>query len=139
MPHFTVTIGSEGPVIELAVAVAMIRKREAAPSAPTLSPITVRALIDPGADLSAIHPQILQQLGVEATDSVRIRRPGEGSGFHLAGLSDVELAIGGASVGTPWMPAQVIGVAPSTPTVLALIGRDVLSHCTLFYNGPRRT
>ena len=25
----------------------------------------------------------------------------------------------------------------STPTVLALIGRDVLEHCTLFYNGPR--
>ena len=26
----------------------------------------------------------------------------------------------------------------STPTVFALIGRDVLEHCTLFYNGPRR-
>ncbi len=31
----------------------------------------------------------------------------------------------------------VIGAAPSTPTVLALIGRDVLRQCTLFYNGPR--
>lgn len=27
---------------------------------------------------------------------------------------------------------------PLQPTVFALIGRDVLEHCTLFYNGPRR-
>jgi hypothetical protein len=52
-------------------------------------------------------------------------------------LYDIELAIGSASPGAIWIATKVIGVAPSTPTVLALIGRDVLGHCTLFYNGPR--
>jgi hypothetical protein len=138
MPHFTVTIGSDGPVIDLAVGVGPTWQRQiAAPGAPVPSPITVRALIDPGADISAVHPQILQQLGVGATGRVRLRRPGTGAGFRIAWLSDVELAIGSARPGPLWIPTRVAGVAPSTPTVFAIIGRDVLTHCTLFYNGPR--
>ncbi len=89
------------------------------------------------ADFTVVHPQVLQQLGVQATGSVRVRRPGAGGGFRLAAMFDIELSIGGVSPGTLWISTPVVGVAPSTPTVLALIGRDVLVHCTLFYNGPR--
>jgi len=138
MPHFTVMIGSDGPTIDLAVAVARAWQRQLAiqgTSAP--SPNTVRALIDTGSDLSVVHPQVLQQLGVQATGSVRVRRPGAGGGFRLAAMFDIELSIGGVSPGTLWISTPVVGMAPSTPTVLALIGRDVLVHCTLFYNGPR--
>ena len=95
------------------------------------------ALIDTGSDLSVVHPQVLQQLGLLATGSVRVRRPGSGAGFRLTALFETELSIGGVSLGTVWISTRVVGVAPSTPTVLALIGRDVLEHCTLFYNGPR--
>ncbi len=137
MPHFTVIIGSDGPVIDLAIAGGPTWKQLAAPGALASAPLIVRALIDPGADLSAVHPQILRQLGLGTSGRVRIRRPGQGAGFHLAGLTDVELAIGGVGPSVLWIPTRVIGVAPATPTVLALIGRDVLSHCTLFYNGPR--
>jgi hypothetical protein len=138
MPHFTVLIGSEGPVIDLVVSVGRtLQRRLAAPAVPSPSLITVRALIDTGADLSAVHPQVLHQLGVQATRSVRVRRPGAGGGFRVAWLSDVELAVGGVSPGTHWIATRVVGVALSTPTVLALIGRDLLVHCALFYNGPR--
>jgi hypothetical protein len=131
-------IGSDGAVIDLAVAVGPTWQQQiAAQRTPAPSPITVRALIDTGADLSVVHPHILQQLGGRATGKVRIRRPGAGGGFRLAALSDVEFAIGGVSHGALWISTRVIGVAPSTPTVLALVGRDVLGHCTLFYNGPR--
>ncbi len=99
---------------------------------------TVRALIDTGSDLSVVHPQVLHQLRVEATGSIRIRRPGAVDGFRPASVSEVQLSIGGLSPGTQWVWAQVVSVAASTPTVFALIGRDVLEHCTLFYNGPRR-
>jgi hypothetical protein len=138
MPHFTVMIGSDGPTIDLVVAVGRAwRRRLAAQGTSVPSPTTVRALIDTGSDLSVIHPQIPQQLGVLATGSVRVRRPGAGGGFRLAALFDTELSIGGVSPGTLWISTRVVGVAPSTPTVLAVIGRDVLEHCTLFYNGPR--
>jgi predicted aspartyl protease len=138
MSHFSVMIGSDGPTIDLAVAVGRAWQRRLATQGISVpSPSTVRALIDTGSDLSVVHPQVLQQLGVQATGSVRIRRPGAEGGFRLAAMFDIQLSIGGVSSGTLWLSTQVVGVVPSTPTVLALIGRDVLEHCTQFYNGPR--
>jgi hypothetical protein len=138
MPHFTVLIGSDGPVIDLAVAVGgSQRGRLAAQRVAVPSPTTVRALIDTGSDISVVHPQMLQQLGVPEAGSIRIRRPGTGGGFRLASLFNVRLSIGGLRPGTLWVSTRVIGVGPSAPTVSALIGRDVLEHCTLFHNRPR--
>lgn len=137
MPHFNVIIGSDGPVFDLGVAVSRSWRQVAVHGVAVPPPITVRALIDTGSDLSVVHPRILQQFSTGATGSIRIRRPGTGTGFRVAWLSDVEFLIGGISPHTHWIPTSVVGVAPSTPTVLAMIGRDVLEHCTLFYNGPR--
>jgi len=138
MPHFTMSIGSDGPVIDLAVAVGWSRQRRLVDQGVVVpSPTTVRALIDTGSDISVVHPQVLQQLGVRERGWTQIRRPGARGGFRLASLSEVQLSIGGLRPGTLWVSTRVIKLAPSTPTVLALIGRDVLEHCTLFYNGPR--
>ena len=102
------------------------------------SPTVVRALVDTGSDLSVVHPQVLLQLGVQATGSIRIRRPGVGLAvFRPAPLYDVQLAIGDVGLGVGRIATRVVSVVPSTPTVLALIGRDVLKRCTFFYNGPR--
>jgi hypothetical protein len=138
MPHLSTMIGSDGPVIDLAVAVGETWQRRLAARGQSIpSPTIVRALIDTGSDLSVVHPQILQQLGVPATGSIRIRRPGVGTGFRPAPMYDVQLALGGLGLGTSRIPTRVVSVIPSTPTVLALIGRDLLQICTLFYNGPR--
>lgn len=138
MPHFTVMIGSDGPTIDVAVSVGLAWRRRLAARGMTTPPTTtVRALIDTGSDLSVAHPQVLQQLGVQATGSVRIRRPGGGSGFRLAAMFDVQFSLGGVGLDANWKPIRVVGVVPSTPTVLALIGWDLLESCTLFYNGPR--
>jgi hypothetical protein len=138
MPHYTVVIGSDGPVIDLAVAPGLSwHRRLASQGVVAPLPMTVRALIDTGSDISAVHPHVLQQFGVDETDSTRVRRPGVEGGFRVASLFDVRLSIGGLRLGALWVSTQVIGVEPSTPAVLALIGRDVLELCTLFYNGPR--
>jgi hypothetical protein len=138
MPHYNVMIGADGPVIDLAVAVGgSWQRRLAARGAVVPSPTIVRALIDTGSDLSVVHSQVLQQLSVRVTGSIRIRRPGASGGFRPASLSDVQLSIGGLGPGTQWISIRVVGVAPSTPTVLELIGRDLMKRCTPFYNGPR--
>jgi hypothetical protein len=138
MPHFTAMIASDGPTIDLAVAIGRARQhRLGARGNPVPSPATVRALIDTGSDLPVVHQQVLQQLGVLATGSVRVRRPGTGGGFRLAAMFDVQFSIGGVTPGATWISTRVVGAAQATPTILALIGRDVLEHCTLFYNGPR--
>jgi hypothetical protein len=138
MPHINVLIGSDGAVIDVAVAVGRPWQEQLSRlGAHGPQPMTVRALIDTGSDLSVIHPQVLNQLSVNRAGSVQIRRPGSGSGYRLAALFEVQLSIGGIGPDVPWMATRVAGVAPSTPSVLALIGRDILGRCTLFYNGPR--
>ena len=68
MPHITVMIGADGPVIDLGVAVGRSwQRRLAAQGIVVPSATTVRALIDTGSDLSVVHPQVLHQLGVQAT------------------------------------------------------------------------
>jgi hypothetical protein len=139
MAHLTVMFGSDGPAIDLTVAVSGSWQRQLSAQGAVVpsSPLTVRALIDTGSDLTVVHPQVLQQLGVRATGSIRIRRPGTGAGLHQASLSRVQISIGGFSPSSSWISTRIVGVAPSSPTVWALIGRDMLERCTLFYNGPR--
>ena len=75
MPHITVMIGADGPVIDLGVAVGRSwQRRLAAQGIVVPSATTVQALIDPGSDLSVVHPQVLHQLGVQATGSIRTIR-----------------------------------------------------------------
>ncbi len=107
MPHYTVVFGSDGPVIDLAVAASRSRHRRLASQgfvAP--SPMPVRALIDTGSDISAVHPHVLQQFGVDETDSTRVRRPGVEGGFRVASLFDVRLSIGGLR------PGALLGLDP---------------------------
>src|SRR5262245_18810949 len=122
MPHINARIGTDGAVIELAVAVGRPWQQQLARlGTPVPQPMAIRALIDTGSDLSAIHPQILHQLGVNRAGSVQIRRPGSGSGYRLVALYEVQLSIGGVSPSARWIATRVAGVAPSTPTALALI------------------
>ena len=87
MPHITVMIGADGPVIDLGVAVGRSwQRRLAAQGIVVPSATTVRALIDTGSDLSVVHPQVLHQLGVQATGSIRTircRQFGVGSSLLL--------------------------------------------------------
>jgi hypothetical protein len=139
MPHLTLTIGSDGPTIDLAVTADRAwQRRLVSQGSPVPPPITVRALIDVGSGLSVVHPEVLHRLGLQATGSARIRRPGPGSELYLAALFDVQLSIGGIGPGAHWISTRAVGAVPSTATILTLIGRDVLEQCTLFYNGPRR-
>jgi hypothetical protein len=132
MPHTTLTIGPDGPAIDVTVGVGpTIWQGLAGQGNPPPPPLTLRSLIDTGSDLTAIHPKILQQFGGSPVSSARIRRPGQ-VGYRIAPLFEIRLSIGGLIPGASWIPMRVAGVAPSTPTVLALIGRDVLEHCTLF-------
>jgi hypothetical protein len=56
MPHFTVILGSDGPTVDLVVAVGRAWQRRLATQATSVpSPTMVRALIDTGSDLSVVH------------------------------------------------------------------------------------
>jgi len=140
MARFRLRIGGEGPVIDVSVgasrsvAHALIAQGQATPSVQT-----IRALIDTGADRTAIHPKVLELINSSAAGTLRVRRPGSSRAFTRVDLHRVRVAFGGAPASTAralWFDVEVAAVAPASPHLLALIGRDMLAHCRFLYDGP---
>lgn len=101
------------------------------------NPIRIRGLIDTGASGTCVDPSVLTALGLTPTGSTLCHTPSTGSQPQQKDLYDVLLAIP-APKGSPFV---VPTLAVMTSELLAaqgfhaLIGRDVLSHCILTYNG----
>ena len=98
-------------------------------SVPT--PIAGMALVDTGASVTCVDDTLAQQLQLPAIDVVQMM-----SASHAATQQNVypiEIEIVGAaiSVNVP----RAIGATLVPQGIIALIGRDFLQHCTLFYNG----
>jgi predicted aspartyl protease len=141
MPLIRVLIGVDGPVIDLgiwmarAMAHAFIARGLVVPP-----PQTIRALIDTGADRTAIHPNALIGIASPPSGTIRVRRPGPTTAARRVNLHDVRIAFGGAVVSPtrgPWVELESAAVVPADPNVLALIGRDMLAHCQFVYDGPK--
>jgi hypothetical protein len=139
MPLIRVPIGPDGPVVDLgiwlarALAHALVSRGQLVPP-----PQTIRALIDTGADRTAIHPNALALISSPPAGTALVRRPGSTTAARRVDLHDVRLAFGGAVVsptrGT-WVELECASVVPADPRVLALIGRDMLAHCQFVYDG----
>lgn len=139
MALIRVPIGADGPVIDLgiwlarALAHALVAQGHAVPT-----PKTIRALIDTGADRTAIHPNALASIASPPSGTTLVRRPGSTIAARRVNLHDVRLAFGGAVVSSPrggWIEIESAAVVPADPGVLALIGRDMLAHCQFVYDG----
>lgn len=141
MPVRRVAIGSDGPVVDLGLWIGRIAAQALiARGRPVPAPNTVRALIDTGADRSAIHPMVLRSISSPPAGTVRVRRPGGTGSFRGVDLHDVRLAISGTptpAIPTAWVEIEAVAVAPANPGILALIGRDMPAHSQFFYDGWR--
>lgn len=140
MPHFTLQIGAEGPVLSAIVAVSEARAaalRGAGQRTP--DPVPIRALVDTGASCTCIDPSVLAALELTPTGSVRINTPTTGNRPEDRNQYDVALVIPGAVRGhAPLFLATVPVVATELlqqQGFAALLGRDILSACLLTYNG----
>jgi hypothetical protein len=140
MPRILVPIGSDGPVIDLGIWIAramahnLVAQRQAVPS-----PKTIRALIDTGADRTAIHPAALALISSSPAGTTLVRRPGP-TAARRVNLHRVRVAFGGNAVSPttgPWVAIETAAVAPADPGILALVGRDMLAHCQFVYDGLR--
>jgi hypothetical protein len=141
MPVIRAPIGADGPVIEVGIWVG----REAAhgliaQGVPVLPSQTIRALIDTGADRTAIYPNALKAIGSPPVGSILVRRAGIVAPFPAVKLHDVRLAIAGIPrrpARPTWVELSVAAIVPADPHILALIGRDLLAACQFLYDGPK--
>ena len=140
MPHFTLPIGPTGPVLQAVVGVSQARQAAlSSAKQPIPQGQQIWALVDTGASCTCLDPTVLQALGLPPTGSASVNTPSTGSQPHTANQYDVSLIIPGPS---PSHPAYYIHTLAVVEALLllpqgfhALIGRDVLQHCLLTYNG----
>jgi predicted aspartyl protease len=139
MPLIRVPIGADRPVIDLGIWVGRAVAHVLVAQGQTVPPSqTIRALIDTGADRTAIHPYALASIGSLPSGTIRIRRPSSTTTSRRVNLYDVRLAFGGVSaslVRSAWVEIEAAAVVPADPNILALIGRDMLAHCQFVYDG----
>lgn len=139
MPHFTTRLSPGGPEIAAAILVSTAKEQalnDAGLAVP--QPQLLRALIDTGASTSAVEPSVLSALGLSPTGEIEIHTPSTGGTAVRTPTYDVRVAIPSGRPGDLHFiseTVQVIACSLAVQSIQALIGRDILSHCTLFYNG----
>jgi len=130
-------IDADGPTVDLSIGLGRTRfPQSKGPIGPPGGIRTVRALIDTGADITAVHPQLLADFEMGFLELVEIARPGQPGVGAMARLYDVRISIAGPGDGSAWIRTTVVAVQPASPSILAILGRDVLQLGTLFYDGP---
>ena len=98
---------------------------------------TVPALVDTGASLTCVDPEVLTALELSPTGSIPVHTPSSGDDPEQMDVFDVSLQIW-CGAGDPPLERRIIPVVGSklkVQGIQALIGRDVLSDCLLVYNG----
>ncbi len=107
---------------------------------PVPSPVRVRAMIDPGASMSGVAPDVFRQLELTPIAQVPILTPSTTAAFpHLADEYLVSFSV--LVQGTPHtfsdaLPVIVADGWNEGEDANALIGRDILERCLFSYCGP---
>lgn len=141
MPRLELPIGPSGPIIELRLwigpedADALKAAGRALPS-----PCSVPALLDTGAEMTAIHRPLAEWLGSAVQDLIGLRSSVLGEGEREAPTYIVRATFGPLESPDPpkWRTLLVAGVDVVSPGASILIGRDLLATCRFTYDGRKR-
>ena len=105
---------------------------------PVPNPIQIRDLIDTGASCTCVDPSVMKDLEIEARGKAAVHTPStKGKAPHEANQFDVVVVI----PVSPGSPPLISGTIPVIEAELehqgykALIGRDILSKCLLYFDG----
>lgn len=120
-PRIPVVAFQNGKIAEI-----LMQKGEALPS-----PVSGWALIDTGASVSCIDDGIAQKLKLPVVDMVKMTSASH-DGTECS-VYPVRLEVQG--VGLNMDIDRAVGANLQSQGLIALIGRDVLQLCTLYYNG----
>ena len=130
--HPAASLHQRGPVIQVTATIeqnagkALLAKGVALPT-----PKSGLALIDTGASNTCIDDDVARELGLPVIDIAHMQSASHAK--HQCNVYPVTIDIPGVvNLNSP----RTMGAALAGQGLLALIGRDVLGRCTLFYNGP---
>jgi hypothetical protein len=140
MPHLTFGKSKDGYALTVMIGLngadttQLMKKGKPVPP-----PLSVRAILDTGTDITCMATRVLQHFGlVSISDATTLTMGGPVS----AKLFEVSLSIPKSSGLTgPLLVLEQLVVMEwglVDPDIEALIGKDVLSQCLLIIDGPRK-
>ncbi len=140
MPHFTQYLSQGAPFLNVLVGpnyeavIRLERQGRVAPAA-----LRVRGLIDTGASHSSVDPSVLSALRLSAAGLAQMHTASTGVTSSRVEAFDISLLIPAANTNQeafvlPNLRVHAVELT-ATQNFDALIGRDVLQHCVLTYNG----
>ena len=88
-------------------------------------------MIDTGASVTCVDDETAQKLQLPIIDVVRMASASHAS--HQANVYPIKVTITGLPIGIN--APRAVGAALKTQGLIALLGRDILMHCTMHYNG----
>jgi hypothetical protein len=130
MELFPIPLGLGGLLIDVGLSVPKAYARWGGP------PRTWRALIDTGADMTAISPATVAALRPMQIGTKPVGRPG--GGRSVCDTYDVRLRFGGHAARGRWFNLEAIAVQPATASIDVLIGLDLLLQIDMTWLGPQR-
>lgn len=126
-----------GPLLNVEVSVpSVLAQYLTEQDQPIPAPVSGLALIDTGASRSCVDVQAIESLGVSPIGVTTI---GSARGLGQHNLYPAKFRFPGVALETEF--SSVVGVdlkgqSTGGQDIVVLVGRDVLSHCVLIYNGP---
>lgn len=103
---------------------------------PFAPPVTVPGLIDTGAGLSVIDSVLVHRLALEQRGSTAIHTPSTGTNYEERPQYDVAMVVGEGQPKPLHLNLLVIATGLASEGFSVLVGRDVLEHCVLTFEGP---
>lgn len=121
-----------GPVVQVTVSLDQTMAAQILQSGGALPPpVTGYALIDTGASVTCIDDAAAQKLGLPVIDVANIASASHASTQQNVYPMHMEITGADIGIGSP----RTVGAPLAAQGLLVLIGRDVLAHCMLVYNG----
>lgn len=139
MPVLTAPLQHEGPMVDVALGWSDARARQLRLALrPVPQPVTTRALIDTGAEMTCVDTGLVRALGLPAGMTVPVTLPAHG-GWMLSSVYPASLTVVHPSGNTRdnllLRDLSVLDAPLAALGYQALIGRDVLARCRFLYNG----
>jgi len=128
----SIALLQHGPTVQIVIGLAQsFTDQLLQQGQPLPQPVSGHALIDTGASITCIDNSAAQNLGLPAIDVVQMMSASHDS--IEQNVYPIQMQIVGSPIRVE-IP-RAIGANLAAQGLLALIGRDYLQHCTLFYNG----
>lgn len=136
MPSITGSVLRNGILIECTVGVSYpfeVALSRAGRSIPVKQQATF--IVDTGADRTTVDEQLMRALGIPPMTQTRVVTLKSGPSGHLVDTYAASLEIKNSS-DAPWVNRTMRVLGDSFQGIDGIIGRDVLEHMHLEYNGP---